>query len=95
MDRCRADGSRRDRRGATYVDANDEAARPFAVHRDDIVGRPAGSFTRPDAGIEDAGALGRLSLRAPQTAADELSDPPRSRNGANEADRRDSAALGD
>ena len=40
-----------------YVDANEAAARLFGVDRDEIVGRPAGSFTRPDSRIEDAHAL--------------------------------------
>lgn len=43
----------------TYVDANDEAALLFGVARDAIIGRRAGSFTRPDTRIEDTDALWR------------------------------------
>lgn len=41
----------------TYVDANDEAVSLFGVARDVIIGRRAGSFTRPDTRIEDTDAL--------------------------------------
>ena len=40
-----------------YIGANEEAARLFGVRAEDIIGRPAGSFTRPDSRIEDASAL--------------------------------------
>lgn len=43
----------------TYVDANDEAATMFGVARDEIIGRQAGSFTRPDTRIQDTDALWR------------------------------------
>jgi PAS domain S-box-containing protein len=42
-----------------YVDANDEAAAVFGVAREAIIGRKAGSFTRPDTRIEDSDALWR------------------------------------
>jgi PAS domain S-box-containing protein len=42
-----------------YVDANDAAAALFGVARDAIVGRQAGSFTKPDTRIEDTDALWR------------------------------------
>ncbi len=42
-----------------YVDANESAAALFGVGRDAIVGRQAGSFTRPDTRIEDRDALWR------------------------------------
>lgn len=41
----------------TYVEANAAAAELFGVSAADIVGRPAGTFTRPDARIRDAAAL--------------------------------------
>jgi PAS domain S-box-containing protein len=41
----------------TYLDANDEAGRLFGVNRDQIIGCTAGSFTKPDARIEDAAEL--------------------------------------
>ena len=40
-----------------YVDANDAAAELLGVDRDQIVGQPAGTFTKPDARIEDAAGL--------------------------------------
>ncbi len=40
-----------------YVDANDAAVELLGVTRDQIVGQPAGSFTKPDARIEDAAGL--------------------------------------
>jgi PAS domain S-box-containing protein len=40
-----------------YVDANEAAAKLFGVPRDEIIGAPAGSFTRPDLRIEDTDAL--------------------------------------
>jgi PAS domain S-box-containing protein len=44
-------------RDGTYVSANEPAGRLFGVRPDDIIGRPAGTFTRPDSRIEDADAL--------------------------------------
>jgi PAS domain S-box-containing protein len=43
----------------TYLEANEQAAGLFGRTADEIVGRRAGSFTRPDARIEDAEALWR------------------------------------
>ncbi|MEA2518230.1 MAG: hypothetical protein QOF49_310 [Chloroflexota bacterium] len=40
-----------------YVSANEAAADLFGVDVDDIIGRLAGSFTRPDVRISDADAL--------------------------------------
>jgi len=40
-----------------YVEANDGAARLFGVRHEEIIGAKAGSFTRPDARIQDADAL--------------------------------------
>jgi PAS domain S-box-containing protein len=40
-----------------YVQANDAAAELLGVERDKIVGQPAGTFTKPDARIEDAAGL--------------------------------------
>jgi len=55
----------------TYVDANEAAATLFGVSRADVIGRPAGAFTKPDARVRDADALwralattGRLHSRA-------------------------------
>lgn len=45
--------------GGVYVEANDAAAALFGVAQDEIVGRRAGSFTRPDTRIEDTDALWR------------------------------------
>ena len=42
-----------------YVDANEGAARLFGIPRDEIIGRRAGDFTRPDARVTDAVALWR------------------------------------
>ncbi len=44
-----------------YVDANDAAVELLGVDRDQIVGQPAGTFTKPDARIEDAAGLWDLS----------------------------------
>ncbi|MEA2676435.1 MAG: two-component system, cell cycle sensor histidine kinase and response regulator CckA [Chloroflexota bacterium] len=44
----------------TYIDANDAAVELLGVTRDEIVGHPAGSFTKPDARIEDAAGLWEL-----------------------------------
>src|SRR4051812_20898514 len=43
----------------TYLEANEAAALLFGVSRDEIIGRPAGSFTRPDARVQDAASLWR------------------------------------
>jgi PAS domain S-box-containing protein len=43
----------------TYVAANEPAERLFGRTADDIVGSMAGSFTRPDARVEDAAAMWR------------------------------------
>ena len=40
-----------------YVDANDAAAALFGVKSEDIVGQQAGTFTRPDAAVQDAAKL--------------------------------------
>ena len=40
-----------------YVEANDAAAELFGVSPDQVIGATAGSFTRPDARIEDGNAL--------------------------------------
>jgi PAS domain S-box-containing protein len=45
-----------DRRGM-YVEANEAAAHLFGVAPEQILGQPAGSFTRPDARIRDADEL--------------------------------------
>jgi PAS domain S-box-containing protein len=42
-----------------YLEANEAAAELFGVTRDEIVGREAGSFTRPDARIDQPDALWR------------------------------------
>ena len=44
----------------TYVDANEAAAELLGLSTDQIVGQPAGTFTRPDARIEDAAGLWEL-----------------------------------
>jgi PAS domain S-box-containing protein len=44
----------------TYVDANDAAVELLGVNRDQIIGSPAGTFTKPDARIEDAAGLWEL-----------------------------------
>ena len=41
----------------SYIEVNEEAAVLFGVGRHEIIGRRAGSFTRPDARIQDADAL--------------------------------------
>ena len=43
----------------TYVEANERAARLFGRTADEIVGRDAGTFTRPDARVEHAEILWR------------------------------------
>ena len=43
----------------TYLDANDAAATLFGVARQEIIGRPAGSFTHADARVGDAAELWR------------------------------------
>ena len=40
-----------------YVDANDAALELLGVTREQIVGQPAGTFTKPDARIDDAAGL--------------------------------------
>ncbi|HSL76680.1 MAG TPA: PAS domain-containing protein [Candidatus Limnocylindrales bacterium] len=47
----------------TYVDANDAAARLFSVSQAEIIGRPAGSFTRPDTRLGNADDLWRTLER--------------------------------
>lgn len=66
----------------TYVEANERAARLFGRTADEIVGRDAGTFTRPDARIEDAGAVwralektGRLHSLAMIKCADDSETP--------------------
>jgi PAS domain S-box-containing protein len=43
----------------TYLDANAAAAELFGVKREDIIGKSAGAFTRPDAVVPDGDALWR------------------------------------
>jgi len=43
-----------------YVDANDAAEELFGVPRNDIIGQPAGTFTRPDARIKHADEMWAL-----------------------------------
>jgi PAS domain S-box-containing protein len=57
--------------GGTYVEANEAASVLFGVTRAAIVGRAAGTFTKPDARVRDGDALwralattGRLHSRA-------------------------------
>jgi len=45
--------------GGHYIEANEEAAELFGVDRESIVGAVAGSFTKPDARIQNADALWR------------------------------------
>jgi PAS domain-containing protein len=45
--------------GGTYVEANEAAAVLFAVPVREIIGREAGTFTRPDARVEQPTALWR------------------------------------
>lgn len=44
-------------RSGNYIEANQSAADLFGVSVDDIVGRPAGTFTEPDARINDPAGL--------------------------------------
>jgi PAS domain S-box-containing protein len=45
--------------GGTYVEANEATAALFGVPVDEIIGRTAGTFTRPDARVEEPAALWR------------------------------------
>jgi PAS domain S-box-containing protein len=44
----------------TYVDANDAAVELLGLNKNQIVGQRAGTFTKPDARIEDAAGLWEL-----------------------------------
>ncbi|HKG55933.1 MAG TPA: PAS domain-containing protein [Candidatus Limnocylindrales bacterium] len=48
----------------TYIDATEPAAALFGVPREEILGKPAGTFTKPDARIEDADAVWRALREA-------------------------------
>jgi PAS domain S-box-containing protein len=69
-------------RSGTYIEANERAEHLFGRPASEIIGRKAGSFTRPDDRVEDAEAVwraldqtGRLHSLAVIRCADETDTP--------------------
>ena len=46
-----------------YIEATDAAATLFGVPREEIIGKPAGTFTKPDVRLPDPGAMWRVLER--------------------------------